>query len=50
MSTIYEIVGRFVIRAVWWRFGGQIRLASAAFALLAVVGGYLIAQRRPPEG
>jgi hypothetical protein len=50
MSTIYEIVGRFVLRAVWWRFGSQIRLAGAAFALLTVVGGYLVAQRKPPEG
>jgi hypothetical protein len=50
MSTIYELVGRFVLRAVWWRFGSQIRLASGAFAVIVFVGGYLAARRGPPEG
>jgi hypothetical protein len=50
MSTIYELIGRLVVRLAWMRFGHQIKIAGAAVALLALLGGYLIARRQPPEG
>ncbi len=31
-SAIYEYIGRFVVRLVWFRFGGQIKIAGAVFA------------------
>lgn len=50
MSSIYELVGRFVVRAAWWQFGRQLKIASGAFAVLALVAGFLLSRREPPEG
>jgi hypothetical protein len=49
-STIYELIGRFVVRLVWFRFSGALKLGGGALAVLALIGGYLIAKREPPEG
>jgi hypothetical protein len=49
-SAIYEYIGRFVVRLVWFRFGREVKLAGGALAVLAVLAGYLIAKREPPEG
>lgn len=50
MSTVYEYIGRFIVRLVWFRFSREIKFAGAGAALLAVVGAYLIARHEPPEG
>jgi hypothetical protein len=50
MSTIYELIGRLVVRLAWLRFGRQIKITGVAVALAALAGGYLIARRQPPEG
>ena len=51
MAKIYELIGRLVIHAAWLIYGKRIRLAGAATAaVLAVLGGVLIARRQPPEG
>ena len=50
MSLIYEQIGRLVVRLAWWRFGAQIRIAGAAVVAGALVGGYLLSRRQPPEG
>jgi len=39
-----------VVRVAWLRFGGQIKLAGGVIAALALLLGYLIARRQPPEG
>jgi hypothetical protein len=50
VSAIYEFVGRFIVRLVWFRYSGQIKLAGAAFAAVSVLAGLLLARRTPPEG
>jgi hypothetical protein len=50
MSSVYELIGRLVVRVVWLRFGRQIKVAGGVAALLAVAGAYLIARHSPPEG
>ena len=50
MSTIYELIGRFIVRLVWLRFSGQIKVAGGLFAVLVVAIGFLVAKRQPPEG
>jgi hypothetical protein len=50
MSHVYELIGRLVVRLAWARFGGQLKIAGGVFAVLALVLGYVIARRDPPEG
>ena len=50
MSSLYEMIGRIVVRFVWTRYGRQIRIAAGVGAVLLAAGGYLIVTRRPPEG
>jgi hypothetical protein len=50
LSTVYELIGRLVVRLAWLRFGRQIKIAGGvALAAVAIVG-YLLAKREPPEG
>ena len=50
MSSLYEMIGRIVVRFVWTRYGRQIRIAAGVGAVLLGAAGYLIATRQPPEG
>ena len=50
MSTVYEFIGRTVVRLVWWRFGRQLQIAGAVALFLAGAAGYLLSRRDPPEG
>ena len=50
MATVYEIIGRFVVRAVWWRFGRQVQIAGVVALFLAGAAGFLLSRRDPPEG
>jgi hypothetical protein len=50
MSAVYELIGRFVVRAAWFRFGRQIKVAGAVTAVVLVAGGFLALRRQPPEG
>jgi hypothetical protein len=50
MSSIYELIGRLVVRFVWARFGRQIRIAAGVVTAIAVAVGYVVATRQPPEG
>jgi hypothetical protein len=49
-NAIYEYVGRFVVRLVWFRFGSQIKIVAAVFAGVTALAGFVIARRTPPEG
>ena len=33
MSSVYELIGRLVVRLAWARFGGQIKIAGGVFAV-----------------
>ncbi len=50
MSSVYELIGRLVVRFAWARFGSQVKIAGGVFAVLALVIGYLLSRREPPEG
>ena len=50
MSSIYELIGRVVVRFVWARYGRQITIAGAVFGAAMLAGGYVLAKRQPPEG
>lgn len=50
VSSVYELIGRMVVRLAWMRFGRQIKIAGGVFAVLIAVAGYLLANREPPEG
>lgn len=50
ISSIYELIGRLVVRVAWLRFGKQVKLAGGLVAALALLLGFLVARRQPPEG
>jgi hypothetical protein len=50
MTIIYEQIGRFVVGAIWWRFGRQIQIAGIAALVLGGAAGYLLSRKDPPEG
>ena len=49
-SAIYELIGRLVVWFVRTRYRTQLRIAGAASAGIALIGGILLARRQPPEG
>ena len=50
MSLVYELIGRLVVRTLWWRFQREVRIAGGVFAALVLIAGFLAARRTPPEG
>ena len=50
MSSIYEMIGRFVVRFAWARYGRQISIVGAVLAAALLAGGFVLARRQPPEG
>ena len=50
MTSIYELIGRLVVRFVRVRYRRQIRIAAAVAVAALAVGGYLASSREPPEG
>lgn len=50
IASIYELIGRLVVRLAWMRFGRQIQAAGALAVVLALAAGYLLSRRQPPEG
>jgi hypothetical protein len=50
VSSIYELIGRLVVRIAWFRYGRQIKLAAGVAAVLSFAAAYVLARRQPPEG
>jgi hypothetical protein len=50
VSSVYEQIGRMVVRVVLWRFGTQLKIAAGLGAAAVAIAAYLIASREPPEG
>lgn len=50
MSSIYELIGRLVVRFAWARYGRQITIVGAVLGAGAFAGIYVLAKRQPPEG
>lgn len=50
LSSVYELIGRLVVRVAWLKFGRQIQIAGVAAALLGAAGVYALTRRQPPEG
>jgi hypothetical protein len=50
MSSVYELIGRTVVRFAWARYGRQVTIVGAVFGAAVLAGGYLLAKREPPEG
>jgi hypothetical protein len=49
-ASIYELIGRFIVRLAWFRYGRQLKVAGGTLAALVLIGGFLAAKREPPEG
>jgi len=50
VSSLYELIGRLIVRLAWRRFGRQIQIAGVVALAAAAAGGYLLSRREPPEG
>lgn len=49
-ATIYELIGRLVVRFVRVRYRRQLRIAAGLGIAVTAVAGYLAMTREPPEG
>jgi predicted transcriptional regulator len=49
-ASIYELVGRLVVRLIRVRYRKQIRIAAALGIGAVAVAGYVAMTREPPEG
>jgi hypothetical protein len=50
VGSIYELIGRLVVRIAWLRYGRQIKLVAAGVAVLGLAAGFALSKRQPPEG
>jgi len=50
LGVHHELVGRFVVWFVGFRYGRQIKIAAGAGLAAIAAGAYLAATREPPEG
>ena len=50
MTTIYQLIGRYMLRYWLVKYRRQIRIAAGLATVLALGAGYAIATRQPPEG
>jgi hypothetical protein len=49
-ATIYELIGRLVVRFIRTRYRRQIRIAAAVGIATVAAAGYVVMTREPPEG
>ena len=50
MSSVYEVIGRAIVRLTWMQYGRRIRIAGAVGLVAIGVAGWFAATREPPEG
>ena len=50
MSSVYELIGRLVVRFAWARYGRQITIVGAVFGAALLGAAWVLAKREPPEG
>jgi hypothetical protein len=50
MTTIYRLIGKFMLRYWLVRYRRQIRIGAGVATAVAIAAGYAIATRQPPEG
>jgi hypothetical protein len=50
MTTIYQLIGKFMLRYWLLKYRSQIRIAAGLATAVALAAGYAIATRQPPEG
>jgi hypothetical protein len=50
MTTLYRLIGKFMVRYWLVRYRRQIRIAAGVATAIAVAAGYAMATREPPEG
>ncbi len=50
MTTIYRLIGRFMVRYWLVKYRSQIRVVAGVATAVALAAGYAIATRQPPEG
>ncbi len=50
MATIYELIGRLVVRFIRVRYRRQLRIAAVVGIAAAALAGYVAMTREPPEG
>jgi hypothetical protein len=50
MATLYELIGRLVVKAIQVRYQRQIRVALGIGVAGIAAAAYLAARREPPEG
>jgi predicted transcriptional regulator len=49
-ASVYELIGRLVVRFVRTRYRKQLRIAAALGIGAAAVAGYVALSHEPPEG
>jgi hypothetical protein len=50
MASVYELIGRLVVRFVRTRYRRQLRVAVGVGVVALAAGAYVAATRSPPEG
>jgi hypothetical protein len=50
MTTIYRLIGRFMLRYWLVRYRRELKIAAGLATAVALAAGYAIATRQPPEG
>jgi hypothetical protein len=49
-ATIYELIGRLVVRFVRVRYRRELRIAAGLGIAATALAGYVVMSREPPEG
>ena len=50
MTTIYQLIGRYMFRYWLVKYRRQIRITAGLATAVALAAGYAVASRQPPEG